>query len=702
MNSRISLALIALPFLLRADAPALHSIRDIASCAFHGTRISRPFDCTNQIFLICDSRPRRLCLLGTEHPYTHNFLLQDDRSLPYQCGDLVHVQGSMRAIAPASQRDLQTHGEACITNLTIVGKAPWPQTTAATARDLDPHGPHRFVQVRGTVGAILRDATNAEWNWIILRTESGTVRAAVTEHDYPYASLKPLVDAEVRLKGITHEFTAWRSFLGQHVILFGADGIDTLRPAPDPFAATELESEPAIHRQIVRGTVVGLSSSHVFIRDSKERFLVLTPQEGQTLPSVGSRITASGFATLASMGYEMTEAVIRTDGLPDGTALPNAETIDSERMFSTACGKEVADAALYGRLIRLRGTVANSRDSIQTDGHVILECGSRTITVDVRHLTDVLDDIPSRGYEIDVSGICLSDFKFDATNLAFPQFRGFLLVPRTSDDIAIRSHPPWWTPLRLLCVIVILAVFIVAILVWNRALKVLSERRGRELYREQLTSAKADLKVEERTRLAIELHDSISQTLTGVALQIDAAAKTGHANSSDAGRFLETARAMLASCRQELRCCIWDLKSRTFDEKDMAEAVQRTLAPHIGNAELQIRFNVPRKMLSESAAHDTLRIIRELAVNALRHGKARHLRIAGEYKDGYVRFSVRDDGTGFDSATVPGPTDGHFGLQGIRERIKDRNGQLKINSAVGKGTKITVTLMAGGKDDDEK
>jgi len=111
---------------------------------------------------------------------------------------------------------------------------------------------------------------------------------------------------------------------------------------------------------------------------------------------------------------------------------------------------------------------------------------------------------------------------------------------------------------------------------------------------------------------------------------------------------------------------------------------------------------VPRTILSESAAHDTLRIIRELATNALRHGQARLLRIAGEYRDGLVRFSVRDDGTGFDPSTARGPADGHFGLQGIRERVKDRNGELVIESAPGQGTKVTVTLMADEKDDDEK
>ena len=395
----------------------------------------------------------------------------------------------------------------------------------------------------------------------------------------------------------------------------------------------------------------------------------------------------------APMGYQLTEAALRLEAGPSGPP-PVAESTDIERMFATQQGNEIVDAALYGKLIRLRGMVANSQDSIRTDGKIHLECGQRAITVDMRHLTKHLADIPARGCIIDVSGICLSDFEADVTNFVFPKFNGFVLVPRTVDDIVIVRRPPWWTVGKLICVIAVLTLGLVAFIIWNRMLKLLSERRGRELAEEQITSARADLKVEERTRLAVELHDSISQTLTGVALQIDAAQGSGQTNPAAAAKFLENARAMLASCRQELRCCIWDLKSRTFDEKDMTEAVQKTLAPHVGNADVQIRFNVPRAILSESAAYDTLRIIRELAVNALRHGHATRLRVAGECSDGFVRFSVRDDGAGFDPAAVLGPADGHFGLQGIRERIKDRNGTMEIDSAPGRGTKVTISFEA--------
>ena len=243
---------------------------------------------------------------------------------------------------------------------------------------------------------------------------------------------------------------------------------------------------------------------------------------------------------------------------------------------------------------------------------------------------------------------------------------------------------------------------ITGLVVWNRMLKVLSERRGRALCNEQMSSAISELKVEERTRLAVELHDSISQVLTGIALQIDAAIGSGIDERTKPGGFLATARSMLASCRHELRCCIWDLRTRTFEEKDLPGAIRQTLAPHIGDIPLLIRFSIPRSILNESLAHDMLRIMRELAVNAVRHGKASQIKVFGECKGNLVRFCVKDDGCGFDPATSPGPAQGHFGLSGIRERVERRNGELSVESSPGKGTSVTVSLRIGEEDRDEQ
>ena len=124
----------------------------------------------------------------------------------------------------------------------------------------------------------------------------------------------------------------------------------------------------------------------------------------------------------------------------------------------------------------------------------------------------------------------------------------------------------------------------------------------------------------------------------------------------------------------------------------MNAAIIRTLEPHLGNTRLTVRFNVRRATISDNTAHAILRIVRELVSNAIHHGKAKSIRIAGRLDQGRILFSVRDDGCGFDPDSVPGVRQGHFGLAGIRERVRKLNGILSFETAQPHGARITVLL----------
>ena len=366
-------------------------------------------------------------------------------------------------------------------------------------------------------------------------------------------------------------------------------------------------------------------------------------------------------------------------------------------------------AAFHGRMVIVTGIVRGLPQS-EGDRRLILECEGNLLPIDFSSCPDAISGL-AIGCKVEVHGVWVMVADNWRPNSVFPKVKGAFVVVNAPDDLRVLARPSWWTPGRLAVVIIVLVLTLVVILVWNRMLKVLSERRGRALCNEQMSSAISELKVEERTRLAVELHDSISQVLTGIALQIDAAIGSGIDEKTKPGGFLATARSMLASCRHELRCCIWDLRTRTFEEKGLPDAIRQTLAPHIGNIPLLIRFSIPRAILSESLTHDMLRIIRELAVNAVRHGKASQIKVFGECQGNLVRFCVKDNGCGFDPATSPGPAQGHFGLSGIRERVERRNGEMRIESngracrpatADGKGTSVTVSLRIGEEERDEQ
>lgn len=551
------------------------------------------------------------------------------------------------------------------------------------------------VRVRGVVSAVIRDDVDDGFNWIRLRTPTGTVSASTDNKVHPFDELQPLLDAEVELTGNVRQFTQWRKHLGYQMLFDNQDGGDSiiiLRPAPeDPFSGRPLSNASELHRQTASGTVIAVTGDSFFLRRQTD-FVHVKPASLESTPPVGANVTVSGFAEPSHIVPLVIEALWRTESAEPVPPEP-ATDITAEDLYRTDIrpnGYEhrYADPARCGQIVRLTGRVESVVYQQNRTAGLRLESDGERIFIDLSGFAPDALELPEVNAIISVTGLCFANFD-SSYNTVFPHFLGFSVIPRTATDLTVVKGPPFWTQDRLIRLLAAVFAVSLVLVVWSIMLKILSTKRGRELASEQIRGARALLKVEERTRLAVELHDSISQVLTGVALQIDAA--TG-ATGEGSRHFLAIARNMLASCREELNGCLWDLRNRTFEEKDMTEAVFRTLTPHVGSAALTVRFNVPRERLSEACAHAVLRIVRELGTNAVKHGHARNIRIAGELHDGTMSFSVQDDGCGFDPATAPGPALGHFGLQGVRERIKDFNGTITCESAPGSGTRFTVTL----------
>ena len=288
--------------------------------------------------------------------------------------------------------------------------------------------------------------------------------------------------------------------------------------------------------------------------------------------------------------------------------------------------------------------------------------------------------------------MCILDLPNWRPNEVFPHVRGLFVVARTPDDIRILEHPSWWTAGRLAAVALVLFGGLAAIVLWNLSLQVLVVRRARQLFKADLQRATSELRVKDRTRLAVELHDALSQSLTGVSMEVEAAIRHGTENPGNLMRHISVADKILKSCRNELRNSLWDLRNDALEERSLDEAIRRTLLPHVRDIALKVRFNVPRSLLTDNATHEILRIIRELAVNGISHGKATSIQVAGSVDGGNLLFSVRDNGTGFDPDDAPGVSKGHFGLEGVRERLRQLKGKLAFEPAAGGGMKATVTI----------
>ena len=333
---------------------------------------------------------------------------------------------------------------------------------------------------------------------------------------------------------------------------------------------------------------------------------------------------------------------------------------------------------LQGKRLRLCGTIADFGEGQRESKTLPLAIAGRLLDVDFSSVPESCDAILP-GCKIRVAGTCVLATENWASLSSGTTLNGIRLVVDRPDDVEILARPPWWNLARLSVVVAVLVLVIAAILFWNRELRKLSEKRGRELFRERSASALAELKTAARTRLAADIHDSISQILTGAAMQLDA----GETNA---------AKRILASCRRELRACLWDLRNHALDADNFADAVHETIAPHLGGHTAAIDMEIPAVKMSEALRHAALCIIREATVNAIRHGRAETIEIVGKLDGRRLSFSVTDDGRGFDPAGIRGSKDGHFGILGMRERAKAFNGSVEIKSAPGKGTTVSVVL----------
>ena len=556
----------------------------------------------------------------------------------------------------------------------------------------------RPVRVNGVVTDAFRDEVSSDWNILTIESEGASVAVFVQDRNARQKDLNKAIGSIASVEGVfLPAQSGSRRYLVAWVHSFSKDSVRIVEPpVADPFAVDEMRDDRILAdaknpcRRKASGTVVATwGERSLFLRMSDAHSMEVQLERGCPRPPVGSLVTVSGFVRHNTFYARLCNALLRVDSADGGNAGKPAAASAKSILFDKH-GERKVISKLNGHLIRIEGSVRDILVSWNDERRIILNCDGITVPVILARETEP----PAIGSKVSVTGACRIAVENDGGELA--RLGGFSVITRFPEDIKTISSPPWWTPWRLLGVIVALLAILAAILVWNISLRIVADRRGRRLFSEQAARLKANMKVEERTRLAVELHDALSQTLTGIALLVDSAAAASEGGNPAASRVLGTVRQMLASCRRELQGCLWDLRSRTFAEKDLAEAVMRTVAPNVGDAKVTARFNVPRSLLSESTTHAILRIVRELVVNAVGHGRATKVAIAGEYHGGTVSFSVRDNGVGFDPSTARGPAQGHFGLQGIRERINDFDGEMKINSSPGNGAKVSVTLRLSG------
>jgi signal transduction histidine kinase len=216
----------------------------------------------------------------------------------------------------------------------------------------------------------------------------------------------------------------------------------------------------------------------------------------------------------------------------------------------------------------------------------------------------------------------------------------------------------------------------------------------------KMTEAQLTLRFEERlgerTRIARELHDTLLQSFQGLMLHFQSVSEM--LPPGPAREALEKAldRADLAIV--EGRNAIQNLRSSTTATNELAEALA-ALGEELGrgdgkNKSAGLRVSVEGKPqeLHPILRDDIYRIAREALRNAFCHAHAANIEAEITYADRLLRLRIRDDGTGMDSKVAASGREGHWGLQGMRERAQQMGAQLEIWSETGAGTEVELRI----------
>ncbi|GAB4523224.1 MAG: sensor histidine kinase [Anaerolineae bacterium] len=197
--------------------------------------------------------------------------------------------------------------------------------------------------------------------------------------------------------------------------------------------------------------------------------------------------------------------------------------------------------------------------------------------------------------------------------------------------------------------------------------------------------------LQERQRLAGEIHDTLAQGLTSIVTLLEAAEN----DSTAAPQHLGTARDIARSSLQEARRFIWNLRPAALENQSFEEAMAALVAGWSAAQHTPAAWVVTGERLPAPPEYEIalLRITQEALSNIARHAHARQVTVTLSYMPDGLWLDVVDDGVGFDASVS---MNGHYGLIGMRERMARLGGQLAVESAPGEGTTLSAQLPFGG------
>jgi len=196
--------------------------------------------------------------------------------------------------------------------------------------------------------------------------------------------------------------------------------------------------------------------------------------------------------------------------------------------------------------------------------------------------------------------------------------------------------------------------------------------------------------VEERQRLARELHDAVSQQLFAISMTATAVGRTLDKDFDKAQRQIALIEEMAAVAQSEMRALLLHLRPVYLEGKGLEQGLQELIKELKVKVPIEIVFEMdPDVHLLKGVENHLFRIVQEAISNTLRHAKASRLEIRLNRRGETVRMTLRDDGIGFE---MDDSKQTSYGLSNMQERIVETGGSIQFITAPGKGTRIDITV----------
>ena len=528
----------------------------------------------------------------------------------------------------------------------------------------------QFVELQGVI-------TSVDSDGVELLARGGKIRVALP--DLQPDNVKRYENALVRLQGCL--FASWdvrtHRVKNGEVSLYGAALMAQETFPVSPFAATlksipelkmfDLQASP-FQRVRISGQVVHATAGEFHVAQGSDG---VRCQARTADVHVGDLLEVAGFPNWNGPSPILQEAVARKTG---SAPLPEARALTEE---------ELVNEANESTRVRINGLLVTSRRD--RDQFILeMQTGLRSFLARISAKESDAFKIPN-GSRLELVGVYSLQRQRSAAQVV-----GFELLLNSPADIKVLAQPPWWTATRLLRALAVMAVALVVVALWVFTLR---RRVSAQTWviRQQV---EREATLQERTRVAREIHDTLQQALAGLSMQLNAVAGKLRAAPGEALHILEVARSMVRHSQEETRRSVRDLRSFALEQGDLGDALSQMAAQASDGwpGRILVEVTGQRRRLPMRVESHLLRIGQEATNNAINHAAPETIRVTLNFAPEAVELSVTDDGRGFDIDHAAAGAAGHFGLLGMRERAEKIGASLQIRSIVGSGTTMELML----------